>query len=184
MDNFLIYKIFYYSRPEDVLSWLRVNRKFKYSQDVIFKNLLKDHFFRIVKRKETYKEEYIFIVSILKEKIFNSIIEKHKDKQLLYELTGGGFLEIPYNIIQLLYENSWGIGIKFLTFDSESFINIVKNIKSDIREEIQKIRFINLYCKKQIEFLQILHDAVQNEVISLFDPLIFSVLISKLKKEY
>jgi hypothetical protein len=71
----------------------------------------------------------------------------------------------------------------------ERLQNETKSLPSDVKEQIKKYQSNigdednkdALYNEQEIEFLQILYDAVQNDIIGIFEPFDFYILINKLR---
>lgn len=80
--------------------------------------------------------------------------------------------------------------ITFLLGLESDFQNYIRqNTSDDVRQEIKRYQDnlgdekldVALYDDKEIEFLQILHDGIKTGKLSLFDPVDYDFLMSKLK---
>ncbi len=136
--------------------------------------------------------EYYVLESILSENDYKEG-EIGRRRSLINEIKEGNFHDIlaekweENDFMQQKYKtvNDYINSISTLESRYQEFIN-EKNF-NDVRKDIKKYQSNiaddiedALYDEDQIEFLQILHDAIKSRKLSIFDPINYDLMIEKL----
>jgi hypothetical protein len=121
--------------------------------------------------------------------IFYAVVKQQKDRQY-GNLTYDEFIQ---KLIQFYNELENKMTFdeyieKFNTIENKLQRYIVENTPQDIREEIREIQDDNedaiskegIYTNDELEFLQILHDAIRIGKLSIFDPVNYNYIMKKL----
>lgn len=140
--------------------------------DVIYEILLVEH--------DDYKEfKLARVQSFLNEKDYLDLVD--------WNFIEEGFPQVAHNNT---YENFVS---SLKTFEKRFQQYIIEHTFEDVRKEIEdyqekkltisgKVFLDALYDDEEIEFLQILHDAIRSKKLDIFDPLDYDLIMNKLRR--